>query len=170
MRSIFSLFIAAGLAFGSVAEAARSHHEQIDVQPIKKGRKVVGATISMILSNDDSYGQSKVSLVKTERTGQIQREDTFKKAGTMVQSGVVNVKGKSTEELILKVIYGKGNKLKGGEGLDVVSGWRNAASDSPHVWGAVLGSSRPSGHVGDITLPGGAAKRAVKAKAAKASR
>jgi hypothetical protein len=154
-----------GLGLCPSVARARSHHEQVDVKPITKAGKVIGAEVSMVLMNDDGYEEASVGLIKPADRASIQRPDTFVPAKAEVMSKVTPVKGKSVDELTLKILYGKGNKLKGGEHLDVVSGWRTN-NGNPHVWGAVTGANRPAGHLGDIQLPEATAakKKAAVAK------
>ena len=94
-----------------------------------------------------------VSLVDPATRATLSRPDTFSAKGMAFISETLHVKQATPEEIELKIKYGDGNKLTGGESLDVVSAWRNAATDQPHVWGAVMGNTRPSGHKGDVRLP-----------------
>jgi len=155
MLLIRSLALIITATFGlTSAHAARSHHEQVKVTAIKRGGKVIGAKVDMVLMNDDGYEEMRASLVQPATTSSLQRQDSFDKSKAVVASPIKSVKGKTADRLTMQIIYGQGNNLRGGEHLDVVSGWRRAgASVSAHVWGAVTGANRPVGHQGDIQLP-----------------
>jgi hypothetical protein len=110
-----------------------------------------GTQGAVVISSAEEQG--KIAKLKALVFGQ-----PVAKGGESTQTSVgigfdpIQLSGRGPREVEFTIEYGKGNSFKGGEHLDVVSGWKNTIG-GPHVWGAVLGKSRPANHLGDIQLP-----------------
>jgi hypothetical protein len=154
----------------NVARAGRSRHEQVSVKAIRENGKVVGAVVSMVLVNEDAHNYAKINLVPPSKRESLTRKDAatglpgnagmmskllfWKERSEAISFDPIVLADREPREVAFEIRYGRGNQLKGGEFLDVVSAWqRSADSDNPHVWGAVLGKDRAVGHRGDIQLP-----------------
>jgi hypothetical protein len=142
----------------------RSYHKNMVVKPIKEGGKIVGAKIDLVLHDVQGIGQAHVALVPPELRAQSAVADaknsiehhrpTFVDREKVHLFDPVATMKSTPQEASFEIRYGQGNRLQGGERLDVVSSWTRPGNDKiVHTWGAVYGADRPSEHLGDIQLP-----------------
>jgi len=156
-RSVSLLTLA--LLAATPAAYAVPRHDSVKVEPIKKGGVVVGAHISMVLTNDKNLRplNAYVALVTPANRRSLTRAQAIlAKLGKLAHQfkPVKRIAFNKPREAEFDLMY-QGTNFKSGDHLDVVSAWpgMGAPVNSPHVFGAVLGASRPPGHKGDITLP-----------------
>jgi hypothetical protein len=160
MRCLAPLaLLLAVLAAPAVYAQDRSHHRDVTVKPIRKGGQVVGATITLVLHDAQSTGRAHIALAEPKlRADSANGTKEHNRAWfidpeKVVLLGAVDPPARELHEATFEVLYGQGNKLKGGEKLDVVSSWGRPGGVITHNWGAVYGADRPNGHVADVTLP-----------------
>jgi len=158
LRKLFSVSVVL-MSLASLAHAV-PRHDRVTVKPIKKGGAVVGARFEMLLINDHSaqFPDAYVGLMTPGTTKVITRPEAVQMPLGKLAHQFAPVKGIQINQphaATFELIYGQGNALKSGDHLDLVSAWpgNGTAFNNPHVFGAVLGSTRPAGHVGDVTLP-----------------
>src|SRR5262245_13882796 len=144
MRSFHALIAFAVLGIGSAAHAnTRSYHSKPVVKAIKKGGKVVGAKITLRVEDLDGYKQAVVALSPQRLRADSAVGNRSQNRTNFVDPNQVHVfpaidlpASNVKKEVTFEIEYGKGNKFKGGERLDVVSSWRNSANDRVgHNWG-----------------------------------
>jgi hypothetical protein len=129
------------------------------VTPIKNEGQVVGARISMVLINDYSTNDAYVSLVSPQLRQALTRPEAVQPGLGKLAHQFPPEKGivvGQPREVTFEILYGQGNTLKSGDHFDLLSAWPGSGGNNiqnPHVFGAVLGHTRPAGHLGDIQLP-----------------
>jgi hypothetical protein len=156
------VFVLATLVvFTSEAVAQFAHHERVKVTPIKEQGKVVGARLKLTLRPTGGEKRVRVGLGPMNyREGG--RNDyralaSDPKKGYLVHQfeEITGLSGNKPIEKNFEIRYGEGNKLKGGEKLEVISAWNSTTgnnANSWHLWGMqnVHGINDP-GSV--VTLP-----------------
>jgi hypothetical protein len=147
-----SLFAIVALVFASSVAAARSRHESVSVRAIKSGTKVTGFKLKLKLLNHDGYALAAVGLVPRDKaTTSLTRQEAIQKSAGVLRHQFPAVTGLTrgeTREVTFQVTYGKGNKLKSGQQLSLVTAWASTMQDtSPHVWGAVTANGDSGSHV-----------------------
>jgi len=135
---------AALLVASSSADAwAQARHERVTVSPVKAKGKVVGATIRARLRPED-HGFNKVELVLGRVAHNAYGHHNYVDAATGKLPGYVLAHGpalkyaRNGDEVELKLTYGQGNALRGGDKVDVTSIWSKEGGlhpSAPHVWG-----------------------------------
>lgn len=143
MRCLPSLLLAVPLCWlflAPVGDAeAQARHERVKVTPMKKAGKVIGARIKLTLRPDTYTSGAKTvrvglgTPVAKPLTGTDFREMAAEKSkGYLVHQWKEEVAPAKPLEKTYTIEYGKGNTLKGGERLDLVSAWKTSYW---HVWG-----------------------------------
>ena len=139
-RIAFLVALAVLAAAGGAARA-QSRYERLKVTALKKAGKVIGARVKLVLRPDTGWnpGADRVriglgSMDKAKAGTDHRAAASDKKKGYLLHQfpqldGVTQVK-----EITLEVLYGKGNKLKGGEKVDVVSAWNAPKGSNPKYW------------------------------------
>jgi hypothetical protein len=132
---------------GGSARAQLAHHTPVEVKPWKEKGKVVGAIFKTVLKPGGGHNEVRVSLVPVGRT--YQGWDHMKAAADPAHGVLLHqfppapLSGSEPIEQELRVRYGEGNRLVGGETVEVVTAWRGgtlgtgqvAAGDLWHTWG-----------------------------------
>jgi hypothetical protein len=161
---LVSVFTFGTLVFsGSVASAQMSRHERVKVTPIKKAGAVIGARLKLTLRPGYNHKRVRVGLgPMTYKKGSGNDWNAHRAMASDPKKGYLvhqfkEIKGLEQNKPLEKkweLHYGKGNKFKGGEKLEVISAWNNGAANNTywHVWGmqGALGVNDP-GSV--VTLP-----------------
>lgn len=154
--------VAVGLtaAMATPALAGTANHQRVKVSPIKKGGKTVGARLNLTLQpGSGSRGiTNKVAVAigrakKLTNTGGRSGYDIVnsKEGGYMRHLFPwLSLKTGSSAPIPTthEIIYGKGNKFKAGEKVDVYTLWRTNGGGW-HLWGSV----QFYGNADVVTLP-----------------
>jgi hypothetical protein len=167
--------LAVALTLVGAPAFATDTHTKPEVKPIKKGDKVVGFKMKMILKPDGTSPFVRIGLGRMKAPDGTRQAENFKSRLRDLAGGdlpgylhvqfpeIEGVNNTEPREVEYQVIYGEGNDLKSGDKVDVVSAWRqpqysNASNGGVkgnffHVYGMHDGPVNSGDHEQVILLP-----------------
>ena len=131
-----------------IVHAAPAHHSNVSISAWKENGKVVGAVVKVLLRPEGGQTRVRVGLMPT---GQNFGFSDYHRAVSSMKAGKLafqwpeerGLKDGVAVQKTYRVRYGQGNRLKGGERLELVSAWQGGATalgmkttgSKFHVWG-----------------------------------
>lgn len=141
MKSILAVSVMTFALLGSSsAQANFSFHERVTINAMKQAGKIIGARVALTLRPNVARDGAKIRI-GLGRAGTTKLLDFRTAAHDMSKGYLVHqwpehtAKGQP-EPMTLEITYGRGNSLKGGESVDLVSYW----PESRHVYGMRAGN------------------------------
>ena len=152
MKLLCALLVSLAALLPGAGRARASSHEVPKIKAIKEKGQVVGAEITVLLK-PAGHGSPIVGLGRPGKYANLHTPQSYmyardKKLGYVIQElGTVETHGPT--EQTFKLFYGKGNRLKAGDRVEVYSLWQGTSA--AHLWGV----NRTAGIDEKIyTLPG----------------